>query len=276
MADGGAIAGAYMRFGATTKEGADVEAVPVREEIDHGFLNRFAAATLALVNESNLRNGIIEIPYDVCVAAGLPVYRGPPPPPSDWQGDPQVWVERWERDTADRHRIRCFYAVPVNHVLAWPLRNEQYAIRRRLPSLRFQFVPPAQAGMGAEPVLLYYLLADLHMNGVESEFRRVWMGKVDMRPLSSLSFDLIPECNRAQYPNISAETEAVAGVATVRSYITYLAPEPGLTAEVISQLIPTLCPGFPEPGGWIPYDPEELTALQMAEQKERSSVQKKK
>lgn len=264
MGEAGAVAGAYMRFASTAKDGADVETIPVREEIDHGFLNRFAAATLALVTDRNLRNGIMPIPYDVCVAAGLPVFRGPPPPPSQFEGDAQTWNEHWLRVTEGQHRIQCFYALPVNHVLAWALRDEEYAARKRLPSLRFQFVPPAHAGMGADPVLLYYLVADLHMQQMEEEFRRVWMGKVDMRPLSALSWELIPNCNGAHYPAIPKDTEAIVGVAMLRSYLTYLAPEPGLTEDAIAELIPTLCPGFPEPSAWIPYDREEMTAIHMA------------
>ena len=276
MGEAGAVAGAYMRITPTAKEGADVEAVPVREQTDHGFLNRFAAATLALVTERNIRNGIVPIPYEACVVAGLPVFRGPPPPPSEWPHDAQSWNERWLEATKDQHRIQCFYAVPVNHVLAWALRDEQYAARRRLPSLRFQFVPPPHAGMGTEPVLLYYLVADLHMLALEDEFKRVWMGKVDMRPLSTLRWEFVPDCNRAHYPSIPAEMEAVQGVAMIRSYLTYLAPEPGLNEDAIAQLIPTLCPGFPEPASWIPYDPDELTAIQMATQQQPASVQKRK
>ena len=94
--------------------------------------------------------------------------------------------------------------------------------------------------------------------------------------MSALRFDLIPDCNRAHYPQLPASVEVVAGVATVRSYLTYMTPPPGLTEDAIAQLVPTLAPGFPEPGAWIPYDPEELHAIDMAGGAATHSLQKRK
>lgn len=275
MHEAGAISGAYMDFAATPKDGRDVLHVPLQEQPGYGFLNRQAVATLALVNEDNLRNGIIPIPYEVCVAARLPVFRGPPPPPSHMEDKVEIWNEHWLKANADKHRIQMFYAVPINHVLSWAMRNEAYATKKRLPFLRFQFVPPPHAGMGKDPVLLYFLVADFHMDGLINEFRSVWLNKIDMRPLQSLSFDLIPETNRALYPQIAKETELVAGVCMVRSYLTYMTPEPGLTPQMLAELIPTLSGGFPEPGAWVPYDPDEVAAIQRLEGAQQERVVKR-
>lgn len=261
-AEAGAVPGAYLEFGNTPKQGQDVERLPVEERLDHGFLNRFFVASMALVTEGNLRNGVVPIPRAVCLDVGLPVFKGPPPPPSGYDGDPQTWNEHWLKANAGEHHIQMFYALPVNHVLAWGLRSEAFAAKRKLPSLRFQFVPPPHAGMGDKPLLLYYLVADLHFEGLVREVQRVWMGKVDMRPLSALSFELYPMCNKRDYPDLPQHVEVVGGVVALRSYLTYLAPEPGaVNDQIIAQLIPTLCPGFPEPDGWEPYSQEELTFI---------------
>jgi len=263
--EGGAVPGPYMQFGATPKDGADVDKVPVEESLVHGFLNRFYVATMALVNDSNLRNGVVPIPYAECLAAGLPVFKGPPPPPSDYEGDVETWNRNWLEHTAKEHRIQCFYAIPVNHVLAWGLRNEAYATRRKLPSLRFQFIPPAHAGMGSNPVLLYFLVADLHFDFLVREVQQYWIGNVDVRPLASLSFELYPVCARSANPNVPANIDTVGGVAALRSYLTYLAPDVGaVKPEEIPNLIPTLCPGFPEPDGWVPYTRDEMTLIEHA------------
>lgn len=270
-ADG--VPSAFLTFGATPKEGREVEAVAVREDLSHGFLNRYAAATLALVNERNLGNGIIAIPHAVCAEAGLPVFRGIPPPPTELEDNVPLWEELWTRKNEGRHRIQQFFAVPVNHVLAWALRDETYAARKRLPSLKFRYMSPEA---GATPVTAYYLVADLHMDQLRSWFCAHWMGKVDMRPLSSLSFEFVPDCERSHYPDLPADVRVVQGVATVRSYLTYMTPQPGLTQEGIDALIPTLCPAFPEPTGWIPYDEEEMTFIAGLQQRVEHSVAKRK
>jgi len=79
----GAIKGSYLSVASTPQNGMDIEVAPM-PKLGFACANEFFTATMALINEKNLFNGIIEIPNDVCVAAKLPVYKGAPEPSEDF------------------------------------------------------------------------------------------------------------------------------------------------------------------------------------------------
>lgn len=265
----GANRGVYLRIEATAKEGKDVNEIAVAaKDPNRGFLSLPFVATMALVTKENLLNGIVHIPRDVCLAARLPVWTGraPMPPPHEFQGSPDQWQAVYLERTADEPRPQTMYAIPINHVLAWSLRNTEYANSCDLTPLHFQFRPPAAAAAAgidiSRPVILYYLLPDLQFQRVVAGIQRDWLGKVDMRPLSSMAFDYIPECDRTLYPNLKQEEPLIVeGFCVAQSYLTYLAPKrQNITAAEIATFIPTLCPGFPEPD--TPLTPDEAALLQ--------------
>jgi hypothetical protein len=76
---GGAIRGACHVIPACPKEGAkkggrDIKCFPM-PELAFGPTCRPFVQTMALIRSSNIRNGLIEIPRDVCIQVGLPVFK---------------------------------------------------------------------------------------------------------------------------------------------------------------------------------------------------------
>jgi hypothetical protein len=235
-----------------------------------GFLNGEFVATNALVHESNLKNGIIELPAEVCDASHLPVYRGVPPCPSHYipKSDNPEEAERlrtltenkWKADFEQQIKdgkmrpTRAFYAIPVNHVLAWPLRDPSYLSQYKMHVETLQFRPPTDNPLGLsseQPILLYFLLADGYMPNLINHYRETIMCGVDMRPLHEAGFDFVPRTERTQYgADIPEHVKRVQGVMSVRAFLTYRVA-PKLNAEELAGLIPTLSPGFPSCSQWV-------------------------
>lgn len=282
---GGGTLGANMEVSATAREGHDVRVFHLNMS-SAGYLNGEFVATNALVNDSNLKNGIIELPADVCDASHLPVYRGPPPCPSylipkseDKEEADRLRVlteNKWKNDFEQQIKdgkmrpTRTFYAIPVNHVLAWPLRDPSYLSQYKMHVETLQFRPPADNSLGLsaeQPILLYFLLADGYMPDLIRYYRETIMCGVDMRPLHHAGFEFVPRTERTQYGNdIPEHVKRVQGVISVRAYLTYRVP-PKLTPEEQAQLIPTLSPGFPSCSQWVSDKQRVDAALKAYEEK---------
>jgi len=80
-------------------------------------------------------------------------------------------------------------------VLAWGFQSEDYLQSRGYHVEQFRFMPP---GQDKEPIVLYFLVADVYFKKMVEEFKLMWMNKVDMRPLSSMAFEFIPELGAAR------------------------------------------------------------------------------
>lgn len=274
FAAAGGVKGAFISIASTKKDGEDIEVVPM-PALGFSCVNDFFTSTMALINKRNILNGIIEIPHHVCLEANLPVYRGAPDPGEAFlvgaleamtlnkDGHTtkvlseeetmqarstltQQFKEKWTESTAAAQKIHSFVAIPINHILAWPLHSEDYAAQHGLRSEQFRFLPP---GPGAEPIVLYFLVADVFFRAMLEEFERTWLGLVDMRPLASMAFEFVPMLDRQRYQNIPADVNTVQGVMALRSYVTYMAP-PKLSQVTIDQLAPTLALNFPPSESW--------------------------
>ncbi len=276
IAQAGGIKGAFISIPRTGREGQDVEVVPIAK---HGFMctNEHFTATMALINQRNLKHGVIEIPAWVCQAAKLRVWSGPPEPGEAFLSsalenltmkDGHVKTVLSEQQTAearkfftlkfkenfvksigDRPLITHYYAIPINHVLAWPLHSEEYAQEHGYECEQFRFMPPPNSGLPNEPIVLYYLVGNPYFERMVTEFERVWMNKVDMRPLNSMAYEFVPQLGRSKYPHISPDTTGVQGFLAVRSYMTYMVP-PKMMQETVDNLAPTLALGFPSCYEW--------------------------
>lgn len=276
----GAETNAYMVIsGATPPDGLDVNAVPLARS--NVYANRFFTATMALINEENYMNGILEIPRDVCVAAGLNVYQGPPTPPEEMIVDAlnnanvpdnaenrAIYTEKyqaqWTLDMKDRTPIRAYFAIPVNHVLAWALRSVAFSVAHKIHVEVFDFTPPPGNAAGLDPnrsIILYYVLPDVEFQSIVKSFKTSWLGKVDMRPLSSIHWEFAPLLERERYPDLPPATNAVTGVISVRSHLTYMIP-PKLTPQQQKGLFPALHPEYPSSSEWCPIDPMYASVME--------------
>ncbi len=302
FAAAGGVKGAFISIAATKKEGEDIEVVPM-PALGFSCVNDFFTATMALINSRNIMNGIIEIPNDVCIEAGLPVFRGAPEPGEsflvgaleamtlDKDGhETKILSEeekqqararltdqfknKWQEQVADAQKIHTFFAVPINHVYAWPLQSEDYATQHGFRSEQFRFLPPPnEQGVAQEPIVLYYLVADVYFRAIQAEFEKVWMGKTDMRPLSSMAFEFVPQLDRARY-KIPHDIKTVQGVMSLRSYITFMAP-PKLSQQTIDSLAPTLALNFPTAENWSMDDIAKQMAMERFAEAKAVSGKKK-
>lgn len=291
----GIAKGAVKRIKATPMEGIEVDNMPL-PELGFGPSNREFTRTMGFITRENLMNGIVRIPREVCEEARLPLCAKSIEPQEtvltrlmenmDLKTDDeklnarkelvqqfqehvneaaeQRFKDRWSEK--ERHKLMWdfYYAVPVMHVLAWILQSEDYALQKDIYSQMLRFTPP----QNAEPIVLYYLVPDKQFDNMLAEFYEGWMDKVDMRPLSKVAIEYVPELNRSLYPHLPAETRAVQGCIKSRIYVKYLAPPRGLTEADVRQLAPTLAPGMLSSQAFV----DERVQMEMALQKHQERL----
>jgi hypothetical protein len=229
IAAAGGVKGAFLAVGPGAED-KELDVVPL-PSLSFGPTNEAFTQTMALVNEDNLMNGVHHVPRDVCVAAGLPVYRGAPEIKEetltamlsgmsiDQERAPaikQALRAKWEERVEDSQKIDSFYAVPERHVLAWGAINGK---------VRAETVVPG-----------YFLIADVYFKHFVKEFRSAWMNKVDTRPLGDVAFEFLTP--------LAGSAGSLPTTLSLRSYLTYVAPPQGLTRERVAKLVPMLSNGF--------------------------------
>lgn len=276
----GGIRGEYTTIeGCTNAAGIDLAVAPL-PRLDFGTSNEFCVATMALIDETNLMNGIVPIPHEVCELLGLPVYKE-----HGWE--PVLTPEALEQElrkvdrfdspeqraeaigyiraafnarvaqlgaaraaaVAAQKTVSSYVAVPANHVLAWGLCSADFAVEHELPVTPFEFVHKGIA------VLLYFLVDNVSFARITKLVREAWMSKIDARPLSSVAFEFLPKvasgADRARmYPDVPAEVREVRGSIAMRSYISYQVA-PVLSAVQRAQLAPVRHPKFPPSGRFV-------------------------
>jgi hypothetical protein len=249
MEAAGAVAGAFDVIG---KGERDMDSVPLRE-LPYGYQCAAFVRTMALVCDANLKNGLVTIPADLCIAAGLPVWRGgiEPDPAAveqlvrSMKLDPQSeqatevraqFAEQWREQTEEMHKngspILFFCAIPCAHVLAWALHSADFAHQNGLRAELFSYKTSA----AAKSVPLYYLVPNVMVDRLAQMLREHWMHKADCRPLASVGFELVAEA-------------PCEGDVSVRAYLKYMSAPP-LPAATVANLAPTLSPDFPASGLW--------------------------
>jgi hypothetical protein len=247
--------GSFFQMAPTaTAGGADMDAAPLREQ-SFAYQNPHFVRTMALVTDTNLMNGILRIPFEVCVAARLPVWKGPPEPDANMlakllkgmdigAGTPEAaavvhqWQEECMADYKDAARSTFFYAVPINHVLAWGYHSEEYRAQQGHRVEEFRFTPPSLS-KDADGILLYYLVPDGFFEPMVRSFHARWMGKVDVRPLASIGFEFG-----------GGGGKATGFTVAMRAYLKFFSVPRGLPPATVAKLAPTLDPDFPPCHMW--------------------------
>jgi len=276
----GATRGAFMTVTQTTADGEDTKHVPIPSLVS-GPTNAAFVRTMMLVNRDNITNGIIIIPRDICLKARLPVYKGTPKADervletlmsqmSLDKDSRQKMVDAAERgwnealkDDPTKEKFECFYAVPVMHVLAWPLHSDAYLQQNKVEVELLRFRPN-----GGDPVALYYLVSDIfYRDMVDGFFDKElgWWDKLDSRPLNKTGVRLVPFTDRARYKDtIPADVQSVKGMTMIRSYIKYMVPPVGLSEQAIASLAPTLAPGFFRSEEYVSEQEQQELAVEKA------------
>jgi len=244
MTVGPTFTGAYMAITQTPEEGTEIQETALSEQ-RYGFCNYPFCATMTLVDESNLMNGIVEIPNDVCAQYGLSVWRGPPMPSEAWllearqnsgvsteelvQQFQQQWMEKARQDK--REPIKTYFAIPYDHVLSWGFQDPEYSAHHGIYSLPLMTPPP-------NSYVLYWMLPDVAFRALHQTFCDNFLNSVDLRPLSSVGWE-------GRFQNETPQNQPVV----LSSWITYTAP-PILSPAQKAALYPALHPEFPHPRLW--------------------------
>lgn len=232
--------------------GQDIHLTPL-PELCFSYLNAPFTKTMGLLTETNLQAGLVRIPPEVCTAAGLRVRA-----PDERQGDlnpdaitallgslkltpgtpeaqsaiedyTEMSQRAFEDAMKDHEPITCYYAIPPNHILAWPYRSERFCFERRIHVKQLRV--PSQG-------ILCYLLDDVQMKSALESARSVWVGKVDRRPLREVGIEVLP------FGTGFIEQYALRGQL---KYFT----GPVMSQDQLDRLIaPTLSPDYPPADAW--------------------------
>lgn len=264
----GGIRGEFMNVFTTKPEGQRVQIYPLQAAA-FGCLNEFFVRTMALINDTNLMNGVYPIPHDVCVRLKLPVFTGPPSIPEEdlkrywnyFDGKGTTTQQEFARKLTEQFQqkfmedmtrekgepITHYVAIEYSHILTWPFHSKGYT---------------AQYGwdvhvISHKNVPMFYLIDnrsfDILVNGNADikGFRERWMSLIDARPLQSIGFEFLPKTMdwKRRYKHIPPGAKAVRGDFALRAEICYWAA-PSLSADIINKLAPMMCPGFPNSEEW--------------------------
>jgi hypothetical protein len=144
-----------------------------------------------------LWNGLVYIPGNVCKEAGLPLYSEENAEALHQEakrlqikfsevpvfGRPNLeTITDEEREQSkflnhpDDLRIRCWYAMDVNHVLSWPLDTSHD--QRRSVGI---YCERMDATINQKRVPVCWLLPDTTLRGLMREYTKTWANKVDTR-----------------------------------------------------------------------------------------------
>lgn len=294
IAKAGGVKGAFVSI-PYCPDGEDIECVPIPS---HGFMctNEDFTMCMALVNERNIMNGIVVIPHDVCVAAKLRVWTGPPEPSEAFlvsaleslsmkdghtkrvlsqeeQAEARArfseqYKQKFAEAAADKKKSTHFLAIPINHLMAWPLTSEEFANQHGYDYVQFRFNPPAGANLptGDEPIVLYFLIGNAYFDILLEQFKKHWLNMVDMRPLSSIAVEYVPQLDRNRYKGVRPDASGVRGDLSMTSYMTYAVP-PKLSQATIDNLAPAMTLNFPSCSNWSPDEIARQMAIERYQEK---------
>lgn len=256
-------------------------------ELNHGFQNSRYAKTFMYVNEKNLWNGIVEIPAEVCIQSGLPVWQGAPQAPEDLvvkqlqslkiqdpnspQGQAaqkeihEQYAEQFSEQFNQENSkpITHYYFLPADHVLAWGYVSDEYRMEHGHCVYRFSY----RIDANSDAVLLYFIVPNPLMDHLVQEASEVWLQKVvDKRPLDSVGMEFIPTTTPA-YSNPTQQSISKNGTLKLRTYYSYVCG-PKIQQATMDALAPRLPEYFFSCKGW---NKEEVARKAAFEEWERQN-----
>lgn len=249
----GGISRIFEQLKPTDENGKDLPfCIPIYEA-GYGYTNSDFTRTMALLNEDNIKRGVIELPRDVCLAARLNVHGLRKEPTlsdqdlekmfsgmkldnveEEKQKAREQFHNQYQKQIQNLTPTQTFFAIPDNHVLSWPFKCADYATENRVQFETFEGDNPSCPK--------YYLVPDVGFNAWFNKFKELWLDKVDKRPLTSIGLQLVP---------IGLDLEETVNVEIeITTYIHYWTYPTGLTMDSINKLLPILSPTFPTADQW--------------------------
>jgi hypothetical protein len=280
----GGIGGGFTQLEPTNGESRDLQTVPM-PELSFAYQNRYFVRTWSLIDETNIRNGLVVIPPEVCARAGLPLQKTSKiEAPEDLiltqfkmmkiEDITSEEANKVRQEVNDRHRedvlkglknvepIEFYYAVPINHVLAWGYTSEDYMMERKHCAYKFKYVPPVEENGKnpiPDPIVLFFLVPNTLIEANIKSALEYMVKKSDKQSIKRVGFEFMPNPTKAQLPS---EPTPCQGQLMLRTYISYYSG-PKLQPATIANLAPTTCPNFPLCREW---SREELAKNQAIEQ----------
>lgn len=168
--------------------------------------------TMTLINESNIKNGVIELPREVCLQANLDMT------PTVQQAD----------GTRTKFNFYTYYAVPPDHVLAWTLKLTDYQ-RRRFGVHAVDFIVEETGRF------MYYLVGDECLQMLVHDCATNWLneGAIEVHPLSKFNITFHNTTNNGE------------GNVELTLNVTFTAFPQNIPQNVLQSLAPTTSPNFP-------------------------------
>ena len=221
----------------TPLEGIDVRSFGLKT-LDHHYANIEFIRSMAYVTKDNVMNGILHLPRDLCISAGLDVYQGPPPPPN---GVPVKDTEAYEKAYLEQYRKNHnmdpphhWVAIPYNHVLSWGWHLDPIT---RKDVFSYDIVDVGIQGKGR----LYYLVQNNWFEKKYASFERHFLDKVAFFDLKEIGVEFIPILN---VPSAKQGSHIVNGVTQATGHFGYMT-FPHMTPSIVKQLAPCMSPNFP-------------------------------
>ncbi len=183
-------------------------------------LNDAFLKSVPLFNERNIRNGILQIPYDDCIRLNLEM-------------EPTVWdvSGSGSKTKIPPKAVQSYFCVPPDHALAWPLNMTfEQRLRHGIYTEDFYVMPPTP---DLPDMLVFYLVPDVFFNQLYESCVTLWMNVTQPVPLNSLTMEYHP-----------VAAPVTGDVKCTLSVVMYTVPS-SLTPEYIDTMACVLPVDFP-------------------------------
>ena len=184
------------------EEELDTVLMPV---LEFGCASPELIRTTTLLNEQNIWNGLILLPADTCIKAGLRIRANADdraidvdeedigqmlaalnlePGTDEASAAAKQYIdgaqEKFDHASSGADQVKGYYFVPADHVLAWPHRSELADT-----SILAVSAPNKRGIIG-------YIIDDVRVKSGIEGVCKAWLGKQDPRPRTSVGLEIIP------------------------------------------------------------------------------------
>jgi len=225
----GGLRHASLAFKANTKEERDQHVLHIQHIDDRGGFGRinfhysnpeFMVMTRLLNPEGNLKDGLVQIPAEVCEEAGYELYDEElalemhlkekrerekiiqskmPEKEEEEEQDGAEAMDTSEQEISDKERaasvylnvpedqkIRTWYAMPYDHVLSWcfhtsDVQRKSMGLHCRILNIQEDYTNPITNKPDKRNKPFCWIVPDSTIHGLVKEYTRAWHDRVDVR-----------------------------------------------------------------------------------------------
>ncbi len=203
----GGVKSAFIDMQHTSDHGNDVKMVPPVCEQASGYQNRHFIRTFFWMNETNIWNGVVKIPKEICIKARLVVWQDDlnddavaamlgnmkiDPNSADAEERKKNMIAQAKQQLSevelegDAAKSEFYVALPVNHILSWGYHSESFRASKGHRVCEYRI------SHDKHNILLFYLTNDVLCHCNHESYKKEVMNKVDKRNLRDFGVDLVP------------------------------------------------------------------------------------